>query len=189
MYWLGCGLDELRFNSQLSKILFPFSKVSRLALGPTWPPIHWVPGAVSQVVNWLWCAGNFWALCIAKVKNEWNYSSVLLICFQDVGRENFTLFSAPSLLVCYTKKKHLHHVQGRIYYEANEAWASGPPTCMRSFQVPVNDPRNALKMPKILELIYEGNLIEVFQSFPIVLKIYMTLPITKCETETFLNHQ
>jgi len=60
---------------------------------------------------------------------------------------------------------------------------------MNPFQVPVDDPKNALKMPKFLELICEGNLIEVFQSFPIVLKTYMTLPITNCETETFLNHQ
>jgi predicted dinucleotide-utilizing enzyme len=60
---------------------------------------------------------------------------------------------------------------------------------MSPFQVPVDDPRNALKMPKVLELTYEGNSIEVFQSFPRVLKIYMTLSITNCETETFLNHQ
>jgi hypothetical protein len=60
---------------------------------------------------------------------------------------------------------------------------------MSPFQVPLNDPRNALKMPKVLEIIYEGNLIEVFQSFAIVLKIYMTLPLMNSETETFLNHQ
>jgi len=30
---------------------------------------------------------------------------------------------------------------------------------MNPFQVPVNDPRNVLKMPKFLELIYEGNFI------------------------------
>jgi hypothetical protein len=60
---------------------------------------------------------------------------------------------------------------------------------MSPFQGPGNDTRNALKMPKVLELIYEGNLIEVFESFPAVLKIYMTLPVTNCEIETFLNHQ
>jgi hypothetical protein len=31
------------------------------------------------------------------------------------------------LLVCYAKKEHLRRVQGWIYCEANEAWASGPP--------------------------------------------------------------
>jgi hypothetical protein len=50
-------------------------------------------------------------------------------------------------------------------------------------------PEMHYKMPKVLELIYEGNFIEVFLSFPVVLKIYMTLPIMNCETETFLNHQ
>jgi len=35
------------------------------------------------------------------------------------------------LLVCYTKKEHLHHVQEQINCEANLAWASAPPpTCM-----------------------------------------------------------
>ena len=71
----------------------------------------------------------------------------------------------------------------------NEVSASGPLTCMSPLQGPGSGPRNALEMPKVLELMYEGNFIEVFQSFPIVLKIYMTLPIMNCETETFLNHQ
>jgi hypothetical protein len=60
---------------------------------------------------------------------------------------------------------------------------------MSPFQGPGTDPRNAVEIPKVLELIYEGNFIEVFQSFPIHLKNYMTLPITNCETEAFLNHQ
>jgi hypothetical protein len=41
--------DELRaglpmFDSREGKHIFLLSTASRPSLGPTWPPIHWVPG-------------------------------------------------------------------------------------------------------------------------------------------------
>ena len=39
------------------------------------------------------------------------------------------------------------------------------------------------KCPEILQLMYEKNLIEFFPSLTTILKIYITLPITICETE------
>jgi hypothetical protein len=104
--------------------IFPFSIVSRLALGPTWSPIHSVPRAVSRVVNWLWCEGNCWAPCSVKVKNEW--ATLPFLClylywwFSSSQAEN--MYVCPCLLlVCYTKEKHLHHVRWQIYCETNEA--------------------------------------------------------------------
>jgi len=48
----------------------------------------------------------------------------------------------------------------------------------------------AYKCPEILQLIYERNLIEFFSSLTTILNIYMTLPITICESEkTSLNYQ
>jgi hypothetical protein len=57
--YLGVGItrrsDGLRaerpgFDSRQYKI-FPFSTASRPTLGPTHPPIQWVPGALSPVLK------------------------------------------------------------------------------------------------------------------------------------------
>jgi hypothetical protein len=45
------GLDEREFESRQGLEIFPFSAVSRPALGRTQPPIHWVPGALSLGVK------------------------------------------------------------------------------------------------------------------------------------------
>jgi hypothetical protein len=49
----GYGLDEQGFNTWWGLGIFPFDTMSRLALGPTQPPIHWVSGALSPGVKQL----------------------------------------------------------------------------------------------------------------------------------------
>jgi hypothetical protein len=44
---LSYGLDDLGFESQQELGVFIFTTVSRPALGPTHPPIQWVPAAFS----------------------------------------------------------------------------------------------------------------------------------------------
>jgi hypothetical protein len=44
---LGYGLDDRRFESRQGLGIFLFTTVSRTVLGPTQPPIEWVPGALS----------------------------------------------------------------------------------------------------------------------------------------------
>jgi hypothetical protein len=50
-------------------------KTSRLVLGPTQPPIQWVPGTLSPGVKQMGCEAHRSPPSSAKVKNEWSYTS------------------------------------------------------------------------------------------------------------------
>jgi hypothetical protein len=51
--------------------------MSRLALGPTQPPIQWVPGALSPGVKWPGHEADYSPPSSAEVKNAWHYMSTL----------------------------------------------------------------------------------------------------------------
>jgi hypothetical protein len=69
---LGYGLENwgLGFNSWQGLGIFFFTIMSRTALGPTQPPIQWVPGALSLGVKRLVCEADHSPPSSAKVK-EW----------------------------------------------------------------------------------------------------------------------
>jgi hypothetical protein len=51
------------------------SPESRLALGPTQPPIHWVSGALSLRIKWTGSEAYHSPPSSAKIKNVWSYIS------------------------------------------------------------------------------------------------------------------
>jgi hypothetical protein len=74
---LGSGLDDrgsrVRFPAELG--IFLFTTASRTALGPTQPPIQWVPGALSLGVKRPRCEPDHSPPSSAEVKNAWSYTS------------------------------------------------------------------------------------------------------------------
>jgi hypothetical protein len=57
----------LGFDSWQGLVIFLFTTVSRTVLGPTQPPIQWIPGALSLGVKWLWCEADHSPPSSAKV--------------------------------------------------------------------------------------------------------------------------
>jgi hypothetical protein len=74
---LGYGLDDrgsrVRFLAGLGISLF--TTMSGTTLGPTQPPIQWVPGALSRRVKRPGCEADHSPPSSAEVKNAWNYTS------------------------------------------------------------------------------------------------------------------
>jgi hypothetical protein len=64
--------------------IFLFTTVSRLALGPTQPPIQWVPGALSLGVKQLEHEVDHSPPSSAKVKDAWNCTSIPPVCYHSV---------------------------------------------------------------------------------------------------------
>jgi hypothetical protein len=63
------------FESQQGLGIFLYTTMSRLALGPTHPPIQWVPGTLSLGVKRPGREADHSPPSSAKVKNVWNYAS------------------------------------------------------------------------------------------------------------------
>jgi hypothetical protein len=65
----------LGFDSQWGMGIFLFATASRMALGPTQPPIQWVLAALSLGVKWLGHETDHSPPYSAEVKNAWSCTS------------------------------------------------------------------------------------------------------------------
>jgi hypothetical protein len=88
--WRGAGISQwssagLRgFESQQGLGIFLFITASIPALGPTQPPIQWVPGALSWGYSGRGVKLTTHLLLVPRSKNAWSYTSTLPILFHDV---------------------------------------------------------------------------------------------------------
>jgi len=76
MIALGYGLNDWGFKSRQWLGIFLLTTTSRLALGPTQPPIPWVPGALSFGVKRPGREANHLPPSSAEIKNVWIYTSI-----------------------------------------------------------------------------------------------------------------
>jgi hypothetical protein len=72
---LGYELDDRGLECRRWLLIFLLITASRPALGPTQPPIQWVPGALSVGVKRLGREADGSPLSSAEVKNAWFYTS------------------------------------------------------------------------------------------------------------------
>jgi hypothetical protein len=72
---LGYRLDNPGFEFRQGLGIFHFITVSRPALEPTQPPIHWVSGAVSLRIKRPGRKADHSPPSTAEVKNAWSYTS------------------------------------------------------------------------------------------------------------------
>jgi hypothetical protein len=93
----GYGLDdraiEVRFPAEAKRI-FPLASVSGQALGPTQPPVQWVPWVLSPAVK---CSRG---VTLTEVKNEWELYLLSPLCLHRcvVGRLYLYLFTYHSVI-------------------------------------------------------------------------------------------
>jgi hypothetical protein len=72
---LGCGLDDLRFDTRQSQETSVLSRTSKLALRHSWPLIQWVPRDLVTGIKRLGREFNHSHPSRDEVKNEWSYTT------------------------------------------------------------------------------------------------------------------
>jgi hypothetical protein len=105
----GWTIGVLGFDSRQGLGIFLFTTVSRTALGPTHPPIQWVPGALSLRLKRPGREADHSPQSSAEIKNTWSYTSTLRYVFMAwclvKHRDNFT---TNIVLAQFTVSVNLH---------------------------------------------------------------------------------
>jgi hypothetical protein len=111
----GWTIGVIEFDSRRGLGIFLFFTASRTALGPTQPPIQWVPGALSLGVKRPGREADHSPPSSAEVKNAWSYTSTPPYAFMAwclvKHRDNFTftrlLWNPLSPIPCVTFRNKL----------------------------------------------------------------------------------
>jgi hypothetical protein len=86
-------IGALGFDSRRGLGIFLFTTVSRMALGPTQPPIQWIPRVLSLGVKRPEREDDHSPPSSAEVKNAWSYTStpqyVFMVWCLVKHRDNF----------------------------------------------------------------------------------------------------
>jgi hypothetical protein len=101
------GRTNQGLNPTRDKRFFSFSEMSRPALGPTQPPVQWVPGFLpcgKLARAWF----DHSPPSTAWIKNEWSYAFTSPICLHGLERWNFTLQWITSKISGLTDQKSCH---------------------------------------------------------------------------------
>jgi hypothetical protein len=80
----GWAIGVRGFDSRRGPGIFLFTAASRPVLGPTQPPIQWVPGTLSLGVKQLGREADHSPPSRNEVKNAWSYTSTPPICLHGV---------------------------------------------------------------------------------------------------------
>jgi hypothetical protein len=101
---------------------FPFSPKRRDRLwGHTKPPMRWALEFVLRGIKRLGREVNHLPPSGAEVKNEWNYTSVPLLCFHGLDRGNFTFLFG---VLHSSLKFYVHLLLIQIYYYKTDRTAA-----------------------------------------------------------------
>ena len=73
--------------------IYLFSKMSRLTMGSTLPPIQWVLGILYSGIKQLECKADHSPSPSVRFKNQYSCTSTSPICLYDMYRDNFTFFT------------------------------------------------------------------------------------------------
>jgi hypothetical protein len=111
---MGWTIGVLGFDFQWGLGMFLFTIASRMTLGPTQPPVQWVPWALSLGIKQLRCEADHSPPSSAEVKNVWSYTSTppihLHVWCLAKNRDNFTFtftFTFGDVACGHTDRQYL----------------------------------------------------------------------------------
>jgi hypothetical protein len=121
---MGWTIEVLGFDSRRGLGIFLFTTASRTALGPSQPPMQWVPGALSLGVKRPVREADHSHL-VPKSKNEWSYTSVPQYAFMAwcSTKSTGTTFTLPVPRFIWSPQNEAE-CKRSLKYRNTEGWIS-----------------------------------------------------------------